>query len=154
MTENLNEQIETTAKLLAQLEAERADLSNKMKIAANDADSAAMITLKHRATNLPVEIFAAQIRLKRLLLQRDEERLPKLQAEVGKFSEPIQAAIAKRDEAVRELNILQGNYHAVNEDLKELNRNIGAKKREIDELVHSAKPSTGLRKTAQMHFGN
>jgi hypothetical protein len=76
-----------------------------------------------------------------------------MQAEVGKFSEPIQAAIVKRDEAVRELNILQGNYHACNNDLRELKISIGAQKRAIAELVHSDKPSTGLRKSLQMNFG-
>ncbi len=117
MKENLNEQIETTANLLAQLETEQADFRNRMTLAVGEGDSASMIDLKRRHSELPIEIEAARIRLAKLHLQLDEERLPKLQADVGKFYEPIQEAIAKRDAAVLELGKLQGVSHGANEGL-------------------------------------
>ncbi len=56
MKENLNEQIETTANLVAQLEAEQADFKNRMTLAVNDADSSAIIALRHRASKTTIRV--------------------------------------------------------------------------------------------------
>jgi chromosome segregation ATPase len=143
MTENLKEQIETTSNLLAQLEAEQADFQKQMTLAVNDADSSAIIALRHRADNLPIEIQAARIRLAKLHLQSDEERIPKLQAEASKFYEPIQEAIAKRDTAVLELGKLQGASLGANEDLRDVKIRIGERKRELERLIYLATPAKG-----------
>ncbi len=140
-TTDLTSQIETTANLLAQLEGEQADFQNRMTLAVSDADSASMIGLKRRHSELPVEIQMARIRLAKLHLQLDEERLPELQAEVGKFHEPIQEAVAKRDAAALELGKLQGAYHGANEDLREVKIRIGERKRELERLVYEANPA-------------
>jgi hypothetical protein len=50
-----------------------------------------------------IEIHAAKIRLERLRLQADEERLLGLQAEAKKMLEPLQRAKAKHDEAIKAL---------------------------------------------------
>ncbi len=139
--ENLKEQIETTSNLLAQLETEQADFKNRMTLAVGEGDSASMIDLKRRHNELPVEIEAARIRLTKLQLQLDEERIPELQAEVGKFYEPIQEAIAKRDAAALELAKLQGVYHEVNENLREVKNRIGERKRELGRLIYEADPT-------------
>lgn len=144
MTENLNEQIKTTSNLLAQLETEQADFKNRMTLAVNDADSSAIIALRHRADDLPIEIEAARIRLAKLHLQSDEERIPELQAKVGKFYEPIQEAIAKRDAAALELGKLQGAYHGANEDLRDVKTRIGERKRELQRLIYLANPAKGI----------
>jgi chromosome segregation ATPase len=143
MTENLNEQIETTSNLLAQLEAEQADFQNRMTASVKAADSSAIISLRHRADDLPIEIQAARIRLEKLRLQSDEERIPTLQEEVNKSHEPLEAAIAKRDAAVMELGKLQGAYHAANEGLREAKIRIGERKRELERLVYLANPRIG-----------
>jgi chromosome segregation ATPase len=137
---NLNEQIEETADLLARLETEQSDFKNRMTLAANDGDSSAIIALRHRGDDLPIEIQAARIRLAKLHLQSDEEKLPELQAAVNKFHEPISEAIAKRDAAVLELGKVQGAYHGVNEDLRDVKIRVGERKRELQRLIHLANP--------------
>jgi chromosome segregation ATPase len=144
MKENLNKQIETTSNLLAQLETEQADFRNRMTLAVGEGDSASMIDLKRRHSELPIEIEAARIRLTKLHLQSDEERLPELQADVGKFYEPIQEAIAKRDAAVLELGKLQGVSHGANEDLREVKNRISERKRELERLIYLANPAKGI----------
>jgi chromosome segregation ATPase len=143
MKENLKEQIQTTSNLLTQLEAEQADFQKQMTLAVNDADSSAIIALRHRADDLPVEIQAARIRLAKLHLQSDEERIPKLQAEASKFYEPIQEAIAKRDAAVLELGKLQGASLGASEDLRDVKTRIGERKRELERLIYLASPAKG-----------
>jgi chromosome segregation ATPase len=143
MKENLNEQIETTSNLLAQLEAEQADFQKQMTLAVNDADSSAIIALRHRADDLPVEIQATRIRLEKLRLQSDEERLPGLQAEVNKSHEPLEEAIAKRDAAALELGKLQGASHGASEDLRDVKTRIGERKRELERLIYLANPQKG-----------
>jgi peptidoglycan hydrolase CwlO-like protein len=140
---DISSQIQTTSDLLARLEAEQADFQNRMTLAVGEGDSASMIDLKRRHNELPVEIEAARIRLAKLHLQSDEERLPALQAEVGKFYEPIQEAIAKRDAAALELGKLQGAYHGVNEDLRDVKNRIGERKRELERLIYQANPAQG-----------
>ncbi len=141
--DDLTSQIETTANLLAQLEAEQADFQNRMTLAVGEGDSASMIGLKRRHSELPLEIEAARIRLAKLHLQSDEQRLPELQAEVGKFYEPIQEAVAKRDAAALELGKLQGAYHEANEDLREVKIRIGERKRELERFIFQANPAKG-----------
>jgi chromosome segregation ATPase len=150
MTKTIAEQIETTTDLLAKLETEQTDFQNRMTVAVGEGDSASMIDLKRRHTELPVEIEAARIRLTKLYLQLYEERLPGLQSEVDKFHEPIQEAIAKRDAAVLELGKVQGSYHYANENLREVKIRIGEQKRELDRLVYLSNPSRGVK---QMHGG-
>jgi flagellar biosynthesis chaperone FliJ len=141
--DDLTSQIETTANLLAQLEGEQSDFQNRMTLAVGEGDSASMIGLKRRHSELPVEIEAARIRLAKLHLQLDEERLPALQAEVDKFYEPIQEAIAKRDAAALELAKLQGAYHEANEDFRDVRIRIGERKRELERFIYQANPAKG-----------
>jgi chromosome segregation ATPase len=138
---DINTQIQVTSDLLARLGAEQADFQNRMTLAVGEGDSASMIGLKRRHSELPVEIEAARIRLAKLHLQLDEERLPALQAEVDKFHEPIQEAIAKRDAAALELGKLQGAYHEANEDFRELRIRIGERKRELERFIYQANPA-------------
>ncbi len=146
-TNSLTEQIQATANLLAKLETERDDFQSRMSVAVGAGDSASMISLRRRQGELPVEIGSGQIRLAKLQLEADQERLPLLQAEVAKFTEPIQAAVLKRDAAVMELNKLQGEYHAVNEDFRDLNRRIGERSRELARLIHMANPAREIAGT-------
>jgi chromosome segregation ATPase len=142
--ENLNdltEQIETTTNKLTELKNEQAEFPNRMTVAVGAGDSDTMITLRRRQADIPLEIEGKQIQLARLQLESDQARLPVLQAEVAKSAEPIKAAILKRDAAVLELNMLQGAYHAADEDRRELNRRIGERSRELARLIHMANPA-------------
>ncbi len=152
INENLNE-ITTTTETLTRLEAELSDLGKKMALAADDADSASLITLAHRRNDLPIEILSARIILERLYLRRDELRLPELHAEVGRFYEPIQEAIAKRDAAVLELGKLQGASHAANEDLREAKTRTGERRRSIESLLAQARNVKIAPASLQMHGG-
>lgn len=141
MTENLVEQIQNTQTLLETLSSEQSDLSAKMAISADNADSASLITLKHRANDLPIEIIATQIRLARLYLRRDEERLPLLQTEVAKLAEPIEGMQKKINDLQREFNIASGEVSNANENLRQVKLEIAERRRSIGGLVHEARNS-------------
>jgi predicted nucleic acid-binding Zn-ribbon protein len=139
MTENIIEQIQNTQTLLARLEAELADLGVKMAISANDADSASLIALAHRRNNLPIEILSEQIRLEQLLLLRDEQRLPELQAEVAKLAEPIEGMRKKISDLQVQFNIASGAVTNANEDVRQTRLEIAERRRSIESLLAQAR---------------
>jgi septation ring formation regulator EzrA len=135
-------EIQNTTETLTRLEAELSDLSAKMTLAANDADSASMIALRHRADDLPIEIKMTRIRLARLHLQRNEEILPELQTEIEKLYKPMEEARIAYSEAGKVLNLASSEYQNAVENSKEKKRRIGEQRREIEALIHEkpAKP--------------
>jgi FtsZ-binding cell division protein ZapB len=141
INENLNEDIKNAQTHLENLKSERDDFQNRMTVAVNSGDSDAMIRLRRRQTEIPLLIEGGQIRLAQMELEADNERLPVLQAKFSKSTEPIQAAILKRDAAVLELNKLQAVHYAADEDLRDLNRRIGERTRELSRLIHLANPA-------------
>jgi len=138
MKENLNE-IQTTANLLAQLEAEQADLPKRMSDAANDADSASLIKLAHRRNNLPIEILSTRIILERLYVQRDELRLPQLQAEVAELAEPIIDLQKQIADLQWEFNTASGAVTNANEDVRQTRMAISERRRVIESLLAQAR---------------
>jgi predicted nucleic acid-binding Zn-ribbon protein len=138
MIENLNE-IESTQTILETLAAEHADLSKRMSDAANDADSASLISLKHRANDLPIELIATQIRLERLYLLRDEERLPELQNAVAELAKPIPAMQKQIAEMQVEFNIASGEVTNANENLRQTRIEIAERRRSIESLLAQAR---------------
>ncbi len=141
-TNSLTNQIETTEALLENLKSEQSDFHSRMAIAVHAGDSASIINLKRRQTELPVEIEIERIQLAKLQLQADEERLPVLRAKLLNFAAPTQAAVVKRDAAVLEFNALQAQHNVANDDLRDLSRRIGQRKRELDRLIYEANPAT------------
>jgi peptidoglycan hydrolase CwlO-like protein len=140
MTEkSLVEQIQDTTKFIETLAAEQADLGAKMAISANDADSASLIALAHRRNDLPIEILSAQIILERLLLLRDEQRLPELQAEVAKLAEPIEPMRKKINDLQVEFNIASGEVTNANENLRQTKLEIAERRRSIELLLSQAR---------------
>jgi peptidoglycan hydrolase CwlO-like protein len=152
MIQNLNE-IENTQKKLENLSSEQADLSTKMAIAADNADSAALISLRHRATDIPVELLATQIRLERLLLLRDEQRLPQLQSEVAKLAEPIEGMRKKIADLQREFNIASGDVSNASENLRQTKLEIAERRRSIEMLVSQARNSKVVPASLSMRGG-
>jgi chromosome segregation ATPase len=142
----LETKIAQTRAQIERLESERAQFGQKMREAVENGEAQAIMDLRRRSQDIPVELDTARIRLAKFELELDEMKLPGLQAEVGKFHEPIREAIAKRDAAILELGQLQGQYHGVNEDLREVRIRIGERKRELERLMYEATPkSPGLR---------
>ncbi len=140
MTEkSLVEQIQDTQTLLETLAAEQSDMSVKMSLAANDADSAALIALKHRAGDIPVELLATEIRLQRLLLRRDEERLPELQSVVAELAEPIEPMRKKIADLQMQFNIASGEVTNANEDVRQTRLEIAERRRAIEALLSQAR---------------
>jgi chromosome segregation ATPase len=137
-TQNLNE-IQNTTDILTRLEAEQADLGKKMAIAADDADSASLIKLAHRRNDLPIEILSTRIILERLYLERDELRLPELQAEVAKLAEPIEGMQKQIADLQREFNTASGAVTNANENVRETKMTIGERKRTIESLLAQAR---------------
>jgi chromosome segregation ATPase len=139
INENLNEQIEQSANKLAQLENEQRELSQSIADAANAADSSALITLAHRRNNLPVELLSARVTLERLRQQKDEERLPGLQDEAQKLSEPISELQERLQAAQLELNLAGGAQRAAAQNVKDVKLRISERGREIEALLHEAR---------------
>jgi chromosome segregation ATPase len=150
MIENLNE-IENTQTLLETLSAEQADLSKRMSDAANDADSSALIALAHRRNNLPIEILSAQIILSRLLLQRDEERLPELQAEAAKLAKPIPEMQKQIADLQLQFNIASGSVSNAVEDVRQAKLEISERRRSIESLLSQARNVKIAPASLQMH---
>jgi uncharacterized protein (DUF3084 family) len=154
MTEKtIIEQIQDTQTLLETLSAEQSDLGAKMAISANDADSASLITLAHRRNDLPIEILSEQIRLERLLLQRDEERLPQLQSEVAKLAEPIEPMRKKISDLQREFDIASGAVTNANEDVRQTRLEIAERRRAIEALLAQARNIKIAPASLQMYGG-
>jgi peptidoglycan hydrolase CwlO-like protein len=151
-TQNLNE-IQNTTDILTRLEAELADLSAKMAISADNADSASLIKLAHRRNNLPIEILSTRIILERLYLRRDEERLPELQAEVAKLAKPIEGMQKQIADLQQEFNIASGNVSNANEDVRQTRMEISERKRTIESLLAQARNVKIAPASLQMHGG-
>jgi chromosome segregation ATPase len=137
--ENLNSQIETKTTELTALETEQRELSQSIADAANAADSSALITLAHRRNNLPVELLSARVTLERLHQQRDEERLPGLQDEARKLSEPIYELQANLQAAQLELNLAGGAQADAAQLVKDVKQRIAERSREIEVLLRQAR---------------
>jgi chromosome segregation ATPase len=148
INENLTEQISTTTHLMAQLEAELVDIPSRRALAAGDADSASLISLTHRGNDLPIEIQMTKIRLERLYLQHDEEKLPLLVSEAQRLSEPISELQARLQAAQTELNIAIGAQVDASQRVKDVKMRIGERKRQIEALLYQA----GNVKTAPSHL--
>ncbi len=147
INETLTEQIQTTQTHLEALQTERDDFQIQMTAAVNAGDSAAMITLRRRQGDVPIEIATTQIQLAKMLLESDQQRLPTLEEKLTKSTEPIEEAILKRDAAVLELNKLQGAHYAAREDLRDLRIRIGERTRELERLIHMANPAREIGST-------
>jgi len=141
----LETKIAETRAQIEKLESERGEFGQKMRDAVEKGEAQAIIDLRRRSQDIPVELDTARIRLAKFELELDELRLPELQTEVAKFHSPIAEAIARRDEAVLALGKLQGNYHSANEDLREVRNRIGERKRELARLIYETTPKSGLR---------
>jgi chromosome segregation ATPase len=140
MTEkSLVEQIQDTTKFIETLAAEQSDMSVKMAIAAADADSAALIALKHRANDIPVDLLMTEIRLQQLLLRRDEERLPELQSVVAELAEPIEPMRKKISDLQLQFNIASGEVTNANEDVRQTRLEIAERRRSIESLLSQAR---------------
>lgn len=150
MKENLNEQIETTANLLAQLEIEQADFKNRMTLAVNDADSSAIIALRHRAEDLPIEIQAARIRLERLRIQAEESKFPALHAEIERLYPAIVETRRLKDEAGRAFSLACNAHQSVAEELRQRKIDVAERKRGVEALLNS-KPSQPIRQSLLMN---
>ncbi len=152
MTENLNE-IQNTTNILARLEAEQTDLGQKMSLAASDADSASLISLAHRRNNLPIEILSEQIRLERLLLRRDELRLPELQSVVAELAKPIPEMQKQIADLQLQFNIASGEVTNANENLRQTRIEIAERRRSIESLLRQARNVKIAPVSLSMHGG-
>jgi ABC-type ATPase with predicted acetyltransferase domain len=150
MIKNLDE-IENTQTLLETLSAEQADLSKRMSDAANDADSSALIGLAHRRNDLPIEILSAQIILERLLLRRDEERLPAFQAEAQKLAEIVAEKLKILADAQTQFNFASVNQSSAASDVSETKMTIAERKRTIEVLLREARNVKVAPASLQMH---
>jgi chromosome segregation ATPase len=137
--ENLNSQIETKTTELTALEIEQRELSQSIADAANAADSSALITLAHRRNNLPVELLSARVTLERLFQQKDEERLPGLQAKAQELSTVIPELQARLQSLQTELNIASGRQADAAQNVKDVKLRISERGREIEALLHQAR---------------
>lgn len=139
INENLNSQIEANTNKLTELENEQAELSQATANAADAADSSALIKLAHRRIELPIQILSTRVVLERLLLQRDEEKLPCLQDEAQKLSQPIYELQARLQAAQLELNLSIGAQMGAAQNVKDIKLRISERRRQIELLLHEAR---------------
>jgi chromosome segregation ATPase len=133
---DINSQIQITSDLLASLEAELADIPNRKAIAIDDADSAALISLSHRAHDLPVETRMTKIRLERLRAQRKEETLPEMEAEIERLFEPIEPAEKTFNEADKALKTARYAHSDAIQRRADTRQEISEIKAGITRLMH------------------
>jgi capsule polysaccharide export protein KpsE/RkpR len=135
-TTDLILQIETTSNLLAQLEAELVDIPNRRAFAVDNADSAALISLSHRTHDLPVEIRMSKIRLERLRVQRKEETLPEMEAEIERLFEPIEPAEKAYNEADKALKTARYAHSDAIQRRADIRQEVSELKAGITRLMH------------------
>jgi predicted nucleic acid-binding Zn-ribbon protein len=95
--------------------------------------------LAHRRNDLPNEILSAQIILERLLLLRDELRLPQLQNAVAELAKPIPEMQKQINDLQVEFNIASGSVSNAVEDLRQTKLEISERKRQIETLLAQAR---------------
>jgi capsule polysaccharide export protein KpsE/RkpR len=135
-TTDLTSQIEKTSNLLAQLEAELVDIPNRRAFAVNEADSAALISLSHRAHDLPLTIQMERIRLERLRVQRKEETLPALEIEIQRLYEPVEPAEKAFNEADKALKTARYTHADAIQRRLDIRQEIAEIKAGITRLMH------------------
>jgi hypothetical protein len=151
MTEKtLTEQIQTTTDNLTELETEQSDFQNRMTVAVNDADSSAIIALKHRADDLPIEIQAARIRLERLRIQAEESKFPAMHAEIERLYPAVVETRQVKDEAGRAFSVACAAHQSALDDLRQRKIDISERKRGVEALLNS-KPSAPIRQSLLMN---
>jgi peptidoglycan hydrolase CwlO-like protein len=112
-----------------------------------------LIKLAHRRNDLPIEILSTRTILERLYLERDELRLPELQAEVTKLAEPIPEMQKQIADLQQEFNIASGNVSNANEDVRQTRMEISERKRTIESLLAQARNVKIAPASLQMHGG-
>jgi hypothetical protein len=122
-----------------------------MALAADNADSVSLISLAHRRNNLPIEILSGQITLERLLLQRDEERLPAFQDEAQKLAEIVTEKLKILTAAQTQFNFASVNQSSAASDLSETKMTIAERKRTIEVLLREARNVKIVPTSLQMH---
>jgi UDP-2,3-diacylglucosamine pyrophosphatase LpxH len=124
-----------------------------MAIAADDADSSALISLAHRRGNLPIEILSTQIILERLYLQRDEARLSEFRTEAQKLAEIVAEKLKILADAQTQFNFASGNQSSAASDVSETRMSINERKRTIEVLLREARNVKIAPSSLQMHGG-
>ncbi len=145
-TTDFTSQIETTGNLLNTLEAELADLPNRRASAVNDADSAALISLSHRAHDLPVEIQMSRIRLERLRIELEESKFPALHAEVERLYPAVVETRKVKDAAGRAFSVACNAHQSALDDIRQRRIDLSERKRGVEALLN-AKPSQPIRQS-------
>jgi chromosome segregation ATPase len=131
---DITSQIETTDELLNRLQAELADIPNRMTLAVEDADSASMISLRHRQNDLPVEIQMTRLRLEQLRLQLKEQTLPAMDSEIETLHKPIPALEKAFNEAKSALDTARFAYTDSIDNRRFAKQAIADNRREIEQL--------------------
>jgi len=112
-----------------------------------------LIKLAHRRNDLPIEILSTRITLERLYLERDELRLPQLQAEVAELAEPIIDLQKQIADLQQEFNVASGNVSNANEDVRQIKMEIAERKRSIETLLSQARNVKVAPASLSMHGG-
>ncbi len=148
MKENdINSQIETSSNLLAQLEAELADIPNRRAVAISNADSAALISLSHRSDDLPVTIQMTKVRLEQLHLQSDEIKLVELKADAEKLAVTLMPLRERRDKAIEEFKFASFVHQDAQQNYRDKQLAISERRRQIETLSRETTAPTPIRQS-------
>jgi hypothetical protein len=150
MTENLKEQIETSADRLAELETEQANLPQALGVAVGNADAEEIIKLRRRAEDLPIRIQAGRVRVEQLRIQVEESKFPELHAEIERLYPAVVETRQARDEAGKAFAVACNAHQSAVDDLRQRKIDLSERKRGVDALMN-AKPSPPIRQSLLMN---
>jgi DNA repair exonuclease SbcCD ATPase subunit len=150
MTENLKEQIETSAARLAELETEQTNLPQSLGVAVGNADAEAIIKLRRRAEDLPIQLQAAAVRVERLRIQAEESKFAALHAEIERLYPAVVETRQARDEAGKAFSVACNAHQSAVDDLRQRKIDLSERKRGVEALMN-AKPSPPIRQSLLMN---
>ncbi len=150
MKENLNEQIETSAARLAELEMEQTNLPQALGLAVGLADAEEIIKLRRRADDLPIRIQSERIRVEQLRIQAEESKFPAMHAEIERLYPAIVETRRLKDEAGRAFSVACNAHQSAVDELRQRKIDLSERKRGVEALLH-AKPSAPIRQSLLMN---
>jgi hypothetical protein len=148
--DDIQQQIETSASRVAELETEQTNLPQALGLAVGNADAEEIIRLRRRAEDLPIELQASRVRLERLRIQAEESKFPALHAEIERLYPAIVETRQAKDEAGRAFSMACNAHQSVVDELRQRKIDLSERKRGVDALLNS-KPSAPIRQSLLMN---
>jgi DNA polymerase III sliding clamp (beta) subunit (PCNA family) len=134
---DMQEEIETSAARLAELELEQTNLPQALGVAVANADAEEIIKLRRRADDLPIRIQSERIRVEQLRIQAEESKFPAMHAEIERLYPAIVETRRLKDEAGRAFSLACNAHQSVAEELRQRKIDVAERKRGVEAILNS-----------------